>query len=151
MTLFQLLCETISSNDGAQARELSAKAELMFEAFLLLCQDIPEIGLQAAYLTDPNAPDSCKECAYGFVLVSFLVSVLTALTKGSVRTFAAYQKYKNVSAEIAGENSTRELSTRTAQADSNNVMADSQGDSSEKLVVSNDNIFDEEQSAEIEA
>jgi hypothetical protein len=100
MTVFQLLCQTMNSDEGTEARRLSARTELGFEMLRSLCEDFPEIGIQAAYLYGGDAPPACSTCAYGFVVTSLLLSIATSVP-GVFRLFNAYQRYMNVTSEIS--------------------------------------------------
>jgi hypothetical protein len=108
LLVFQLLCQTMSADEGREARRLSAKTNLAFELLRTLCEDLPEICIQAAYLFGQDAPPNCTSCAYGFVFISFVVSIATSLP-GLLRLVKGYQRYRNVTLEIsADEEKTRD-------------------------------------------
>jgi hypothetical protein len=100
MLVFQLLTQMVNVNDDDDddddddrtTEALSVKTELVFEILRFLCEDLPELGIKAAFLFGTKTLPSCTNCAYGFVVVSFGVSVCTAFP-GMSRIFFAYQRY----------------------------------------------------------
>lgn len=98
LTVIQLVCQGIKSDEGREARRVSARTLLAFELLRSFVEDFPEIAIQAAYLYGGSGPPACIGCEYGFVFVSLLVSVATAVP-GLKRIYQSYQQYQNVRSE----------------------------------------------------
>lgn len=122
MKLFCFLCEMMANTEGTNVRKVTVTTELWFESFIFICLGIPEIILQAVYIFVDGA-NTCADCAKGFVMVSFLISIVTAPRL----TFIAYRKYVNVSASIARKNNCEELAPTKSKKVSHNQKLVNQG------------------------
>lgn len=118
MNVIRDLCRSIDSDEGAEARRLSVRSELWFEILRTFCEDLPEIGIQAAYLFGSDAPPACSACSYGFVFASFVASILTTVP-GFSRIYGASRRYMYVNEEISSrgvesemKNSVKENATK---------------------------------------
>ena len=114
LTVFALLCQGLQLSDSTLALT-SARTELLFETLRTLIEDFPEIVFQAVYLFGPNAPPTCTDCAYGFVLMSLFASIATSCP-GLVRLRKAFVRYTTVRSEILNNNSnsSNSMGKRTA-------------------------------------
>lgn len=98
LTVFGLLCQDLQLSDTQLALS-SARTEMRFEAWRTSVEDFPEIVLQAVYLFGHQAPPTCPDCAYGFVLVSLAVSIATSCP-GLFRLYSAFSRYTTFRSEV---------------------------------------------------
>lgn len=101
LTVFGLLCESLLLGDTKLALS-SARTQFRFEAYRTIVEDFPEIVLQAVYLFGPQAPPTCPECAYGFVMVSLFASIATSCP-GVFRLYNAFSRFTMFRSEVRME------------------------------------------------
>ena len=89
---------------------------MRFEAWRTLVEDFPEIVLQAVYLFGHQAPPTCAECAYGFVLVSLLASIATSCP-GLFRLYNAFSRYTTIQNEKQASSSSLDAGNKKVNPD----------------------------------